>query len=380
MSVNCDNQFLSLAAPGVQQLQPYVPGKPVEELERELGISGSIKLASNENPLGPSKKAIEAAASALPGVNYYPDGGGYKLRQALANKHQVGIDGITLGNGSNDILELVARAFLSPAHSAVFSQYAFAVYPIVTQAIGARANIAAAYAADHVDMPYGHDLDAMLAAIDDTTRVLFIANPNNPTGTWLQAAALSEFLQKVPAHVIVVLDEAYYEYMPDQLKPDSNALLQQFDNLIVSRTFSKMYGLAGLRIGYSVSHPQVADLLNRVRQPFNANLLAQAAALAALGDAAHVAASVQLNNQGLQQLADGFSDMGLDHIPSIGNFITVDVKRDALQVYQDLLHEGVIVRPVANYQLPQHLRITVGTEAQNSRVLEALRKVLNPAA
>ncbi len=377
MSVNSDNRFLSLAAPGVQQLQPYVPGKPVEELERELGISGSIKLASNENPLGPSKKAIEAATSVLPGVNYYPDGGAYKLRQALANKHKVNINGITLGNGSNDILELVARAFLSPQHSAVFSQYAFAVYPIVTQAIGARANIAAAYAADHADMPYGHDLDALLDAIDNTTRVLFIANPNNPTGTWLETAALTKFLQKVPAHVMVVLDEAYYEYMPDELKPDSNALLQQFDNLIVSRTFSKMYGLAGLRIGYSVSHPQVADLLNRVRQPFNANMLAQAAALAALDDETHVTASAQLNNQGLQQLADGFSAMGLSYIPSIGNFITVDVKRDALQVYQDLLHEGVIVRPVANYQLPQHLRITVGTEAQNTRVLAALHKVLN---
>ncbi len=380
MSVNSDNRFLSLAAPGVQQLQPYVPGKPVEELERELGISGSIKLASNENPLGPSKKAIAAAASVLPGVNYYPDGGGYKLRQALANKHQVNLNAITLGNGSNDVLELVARAFLSPQHSAVFSQYAFAVYPIVTQAIGARANIAAAYAADHADMPYGHDLDALLGEIDDSTRVLFIANPNNPTGTWLQISALTEFLQKVPAHVMVVLDEAYYEYMPDELKPDSNALLKQFDNLIISRTFSKMYGLAGLRIGYSVSNPQVADLLNRVRQPFNANLVAQAAALAALDDDAHVAASVQLNNQGLQQLADGFSALGLSYIPSIGNFITVDVKRDALQVYQDLLHEGVIVRPLANYQLPQHLRITVGTEAQNSRVLEALPKVLNSAA
>lgn len=378
MSVICDNQFVSLAAPGVQQLQPYVPGKPVEELERELGISGSIKLASNENPLGPSKKAIEAAASMLPSINYYPDGGGYKLRQALANKHQVNINAVTLGNGSNDILELVARAFLSPQHSAVFSQYAFAVYPIVTQAIGAHANIAAAYSADHVDMPYGHDLEALLAAIDDSTRVLFIANPNNPTGTWLQTAALTDFLQKVPPYVMVVLDEAYYEYMPDELKPDSNALLQQFDNLIVSRTFSKMYGLAGLRIGYSVSHPQVADLLNRVRQPFNANMLAQAAALAALDDEAHVEASVQLNKQGLQQLVDGFVAMDLSHIPSIGNFITVDVQRDASQVYQDLLHQGVIVRPVGNYQLPQHLRITVGTEAQNSRVLAALRKVLNP--
>ncbi len=376
MSEDSSNKFMQLAAPGVQQLKPYLPGKPVEELERELGISNSIKLASNENPLGPSPKAVAAASKVIDKVHFYPDGAGFKLSEALADKHDVPIKSITLGNGSNDILELIARAFLSPDHSSVFSQYAFAVYPIVTQAIGATANVAKAYPADHYGMPYGHNLDAMLTAIDHSTRVVFIANPNNPTGTWLEVDALTEFLNKVPDDVIVVLDEAYYEYMPEQLKPDSNVLLKQFDNLVVSRTFSKLYGLAGLRIGYSVSHPHVADLLNRVRQPFNANLVAQEAAFAALSDEEHVTRSIQLNTQGLEQLADGFTQQGLSFIPSIGNFITVNVKVDAVSAYEALLHEGVIVRPVANYQLPQHLRITVGTEEQNVRVLNALKKVL----
>jgi len=370
------NKFLSLAAPGVQQLKPYLPGKPVEELERELGISDSIKLASNENPLGPGPKAIAAAKSVVSKVNLYPDGAGFKLSQALAKKHNTLIGSITLGNGSNDVLELIARAFLTAEHSAVFSEYAFAVYPIVTQAIGAKANIARAYPADHPSMPYGHDLDALLKAIDDTTRIVFIANPNNPTGTWLDIEALSNFLNKVSENVIVVLDEAYYEYMPDELKPDSNSLHKQFDNLILTRTFSKMYGLAGLRIGYSVSHPDVADLLNRVRQPFNANLIAQEAALASLDDTQHIADSVALNDAGLRQLTEGFTQLGLTAIPSIGNFISVDIQQEALPVYNALLHEGIIVRPLANYQLPNHLRITVGTEKQNTRALTALAKVL----
>jgi len=370
------NKFLALAAPGVQKLQPYLPGKPIDELERELGIRNSIKLASNENPLGPSSKAVDAAKSVIGEVNLYPDGSGFKLSEALAKKHATSIDSITLGNGSNDVLELIARAFLTSEHSAVFSQYAFAVYPIVTQAIGAKANIALAYPADHPAMPYGHDLDAIYNAIDDSSRVVFIANPNNPTGTWLELDALTDFLNKVPDTVIVVLDEAYYEYMPDELKPDSSGLLKQFDNLILTRTFSKMYGLAGLRIGYSVSHPDVANMINRVRQPFNANLIAQEAALASLSDDLHVTNSITSNNLGLKQLADGFSELGLTSIPSIGNFITVDVMQNAMPVYEALLREGVIVRPVANYQLPNHLRITVGTESQNARALSALAKVL----
>ena len=370
------NKFLALAAPGVQKLQPYLPGKPIDELERELGIRNSIKLASNENPLGPSSKAVDAAKSVIGEVNLYPDGSGFKLSEALAKKHATSIDSITLGNGSNDVLELIARAFLTSEQSAVFSQYAFAVYPIVTQAIGAKANIALAYPADHPAMPYGHDLDAIYNAIDDSSRVVFIANPNNPTGTWLELDALTDFLNKVPDTVIVVLDEAYYEYMPDELKPDSSGLLKQFDNLILTRTFSKMYGLAGLRIGYSVSHPDVANMINRVRQPFNANLIAQEAALASLSDDLHVTNSITSNNLGLKQLADGFSELGLTSIPSIGNFITVDVMQNAMPVYEALLREGVIVRPVANYQLPNHLRITVGTESQNARALSALAKVL----
>ena len=370
------NKFLALAAPGVQQLQPYLPGKPIDELERELGISNSIKLASNENPLGPSLKAVEASKLVVGEVNLYPDGAGFKLSDALAKKHATNIDSITLGNGSNDVLELIARAFLTTEHSAVFSQYAFAVYPIVTQAIGAKANVAKAYHAEHPTMPYGHDLDALYKAIDSTTRIVFLANPNNPTGTWLDIKALTTFLNKVPDTVIVVLDEAYYEYMPDDLKPDSNGLLKQFDNLILTRTFSKMYGLAGLRIGYSVSHPDVADIINRVRQPFNANLIAQEAALASLSDEQHVTKSIASNTLGLKQLADGFTKLGLKNIPSIGNFITVDVQQNAMSIYDALLHEGVIVRPVANYQLPNHLRITVGTEAQNERALCALAKVL----
>jgi len=368
-------KFISIAAPGVQQLKPYLPGKPVEELERELGISGSIKLASNENPLGPSPEAVKATEKVLKKVNYYPDGAGFKLSEALAEKHHVDASWITLGNGSNDVLELIARAFLTSSHSSVMSEYAFAVYPIVTQAIGARSIVAKAYAKDH-SMQYGHDLNAMFESIDETTRIVFIANPNNPTGTWLDVNALSEFLKKVPPTVIVVLDEAYYEYMPEDLKPDSNALLKQFNNLVLTRTFSKMFGLAGMRIGYSVSNPEIADLLNRVRQPFNANLLAQEAALASLNDKEHIKSSIELNNAGLQQLSAGFQVLGLDFIPSIGNFITVDVNREASKVYDALLRQGVIVRPVANYNLPNHLRITVGTSDQNLRVLDSLKKVL----
>ena len=368
--------FQSLAVPGVQQLKPYLPGKPIEELERELGIANSIKLASNENPLGPSPLALDAARQVMGEINFYPDGGGHKLAQALAEKHQVDASCITLGNGSNDVLELIARAFLSPCLSAVYSEYAFAVYPIVTQAVGAEHKVASALPADHATMPYGHDLSAMADQVATNTRVIFLANPNNPTGTWLDVAELEAFIAAQSEDVIVVLDEAYYEYMPDALKPDSNAWLQRYPNLIITRTFSKIYGLAGLRIGYGVSHPDVADLLNRVRQPFNTNLPAQAAALAALGDNAHLQNSIRLNTEGLQQLSDGMESLGLSAIPSIGNFITVDMGRDAAPIYNALLHQGVIVRPLANYQMPRHLRISIGTAKQNQRLLDSLKVVL----
>ncbi|VAW68007.1 Biosynthetic Aromatic amino acid aminotransferase beta [hydrothermal vent metagenome] len=370
------NQFLKNAVPGVQKITPYQPGKPVEELERELGISNAIKLASNENPLGPSLRAVEAARAVAGDINYYPDGGGHKLTHALAKKHNLNPLCITLGNGSNDILELIGRAFLSPAHSAVYSEYSFAVYPLVVQSTGAEARIAKAFPSDHPQMPYGHDLDAIYKQIKTSTRVVFIANPNNPTGTWMDLNALGQFLSKVANNVLVVLDEAYFEYMPDDLKPDTARLLAENKNLVITRTFSKIYGLAGLRIGYSMSHPDIADILNRVRQPFNTNMLAQAAALAAIDDASHIENSVKVNSSGLKQYAKAFQGMGLTYIPSIANFIAVNLNKTAMPVYQLLLNEGVIVRPVASYDMPDYLRITVGTEEQNNRVLKSLDKVL----
>lgn len=370
------NNFLKNAVPGVQQLHPYQPGKPVEELERELGISNAIKLASNENPLGPSVCAVNAAKAVIGDINYYPDGAGHKLSHALADKHKVTADCITLGNGSNDILELIGRAFLAPCNSAVYSEYSFAVYPLVVQAVGAEARVAKALPADNPVMPYGHDLQAIFDQITTSTRVVFIANPNNPTGTWLKLDDLNDFLGKVEPDVLVVLDEAYFEYMPDDLKPDTQVLLNQYKNLIVTRTFSKIYGLAGLRIGYSISHPDVADILNRVRQPFNTNMPAQAAALAAIDDENHVTNSASINASGLKQYAKAFEELGLNYIPSIANFIAVDVNKLAMPVYDALLREGVIVRPVASYNMPQHLRITVGTKEQNERVLAALQKVM----
>jgi len=368
--------FLELATAGVQKLTPYQPGKPVEELERELGISDSIKLASNENPLGPSRLALDAIKKNISSINYYPDGGGYALSDKLAQKHQVDTSNITLGNGSNDILELVTRAFLTPQHSAVFSEHSFAVYPIVVQAVGAKANVAKAYPEDHESMPLGHDPDALLAQIDDTTRIVFIANPNNPTGTWLTPDALENLFNKIAQNVIIVLDLAYTEYMDEQIKPPINKWLQKFPNLVVTQTFSKVYALAGLRIGYSISNPEIADVLNRVRQPFNTNLLAQAAAIASLDDSEHVAKSVLMNNTGKTYLQNAFAEMNLDYLPTMGNFISVNVRQDGLTLYQKLLEQGVIVRPVANYDMPEYLRITIGTQQQNERFIETLKQCL----
>jgi len=249
--------FLELATVGVQQLTPYQPGKPVEELERELGITNSIKLASNENPLGPSPSALDAISKRAVSINYYPDGGGFALSKLLADKHQVDTDCITLGNGSNDILELVTRAFLTPQHSAVFSEHSFAVYPIVVQAVGAKANVAEAFPETHDSMPLGHDPDALLQQIDESTRIIFIANPNNPTGTWLSPDVLEFLFNKIPENVIIVLDLAYTEYMDEAVKPPITQWLKQFPNLLITQTFSKVYALAGLRIGYSVSNPEI---------------------------------------------------------------------------------------------------------------------------
>jgi histidinol-phosphate aminotransferase len=363
------NPFLELAAPGIGALKPYLPGKPISELERELGISDSIKLASNENPLGVSERVIEAIADCASELSRYPDGGGFQLRQRLAQKHGVGADCITLGNGSNDVLDMVARVFLSPHAESLFSQYAFAVYPISSQAAGAKLVVAPAKA-------YGHDLESMLRMVTPRTRVIWIANPNNPTGTWLREGELLDFLGQLPDHLVVVLDEAYVEYVQESEYSDATAWLQRFPNLIVTRTFSKAYGLAALRIGYGISNPAIADLLNRVRQPFNVNTLAQSAALAALEDQAFIQRSIELNNLGMQQYRQGFERLRLDYIPSVANFITVDVAEDASRIDQALLREGCITRPIANYGLPHHLRISIGLEAENDRLLRALEKVL----
>lgn len=363
--------FLALAQPGVQQLSPYVPGKPVDELARELDIDPAtiVKLASNENPLGASPKALAAIQGELAELTRYPDGNGFALKSLLSSQCGVQLDQVTLGNGSNDILELVARAYLAPGLNAVFSEHAFAVYPIVTQAVGADAHVVPA-------KDWGHDLQAMLKAIDNNTRVVFIANPNNPTGTWFDANALNEFLQDVPERVLVVLDEAYIEYAEGGELPDGLEFLSAYPNLLVSRTFSKAYGLAALRVGYALSSAVVADILNRVRQPFNVNSFALAAACAALQDADYLAESRRLNDAGMHQLQEGFRELGLGWIPSRGNFIALHLGQLAAPVYQGLLREGVIVRPVANYGMPNHLRITIGLPAENARLLEALAKVL----
>jgi len=363
--------FLALAQPGVQKLSPYVPGKPVDELARELNLDPAqiIKLASNENPLGASPKALAAIRDELAELTRYPDGNGFELKQRLAERCGVKASQVTLGNGSNDILELVARAYLAPGLNAVFSEYAFAIYPIVTQAVGADARVAPA-------KDWGHDLSAMLAAIDSNTRVVFIANPNNPTGTWFGPDALAEFLAVVPKNVLVVLDEAYIEYAEGADLPDGLNYLADFPNLLVSRTFSKAYGLASLRVGYGLSSPQVADVLNRVRQPFNVNSLALAAARAALDDVDYVQKSRQLNEVGMEQLEGGLRLLGLKWIPSKANFIAVDLEREGASVYQGLLREGVIVRPIGGYGMPNHLRVSVGLPAENTRFLEALAKVL----
>jgi histidinol-phosphate aminotransferase len=372
--MTCD--FLSLAAPGVRALQPYQPGKPESELRREYGLSDIVKLASNENPLGPSPRALSAVREALGDLARYPDGNGFELKAALSAKLGLSTAMLTLGNGSNDVLELVARAFLTPEHEAVFSEHAFAVYPIVTQAIGATARVAKARPPHH-QMPYGHDPTAMLESINDRTRVVFVANPNNPTGTWLKTAELQGLLEAVPERVIVVVDEAYFEYVEaDADCPNALRWLECFPNLVVTRTFSKAYGLAGLRVGYAVSHPQVADLLNRVREPFNVNSLALVAAAAALDDFGHLERSRAVNRAGMKQLRDACRRLGLSWLPSVGNFLCVDMARPGREVFLELLEHGVIARPLDNYGLPGFLRVSIGSEAENARLIEELGVVL----
>jgi histidinol-phosphate aminotransferase len=363
-----------LAAAPVQKIAPYIPGKPIDELEREYGVSNIIKLASNENPLGPGPLAVAAVAKTAGEIGLYPDGNGFELKQALAKRHQCAVDCITLGNGSNDVLMFLAEAYLTAATEAVYSQYSFAVYPIVVQATGATARVAPALAND-APMALGHDLQAMRDLVNAKTRLIFVANPNNPTGTWVDAQALKGFIASLPVTTLVAVDEAYIEYVTDSSFPNASHWLSEFPNLVVTRTFSKAFGLAGARVGYALSHPGVADMLNRVRQPFNVSSLALAAACAALKDVDHLGRSVNMNRDGLKQLAAGFDRLMVRHYPSAGNFILIDCGKPAAPIYEALLRAGIIVRPVGNYGLPNHLRITVGTQDQNSRLLAALAAI-----
>jgi histidinol-phosphate aminotransferase len=360
-----------LAPPYIRALATYQPGKPISELERELGLKDVIKLASNENPRGASPKALAAIREALSDIARYPDGNGYTLKRVLSSRHEIHPEQIVLGNGSNDVLELAARAFLAPGTQAVYSRHAFVVYRLATQACGAQG----------VEAPaknFGHDLDAMLQVTNAQTRIVFIANPNNPTGTLLSVPELQAFLQRLPQQVLVVLDEAYNEYLPDELKTPGVAWLKQFPNLIITRTFSKAYGLAGLRIGYAMAHAQVADLMNRVRQPFNVSSVSQAAAIAALDDQEFVTQSYQLNQRGMMQITQGFKRLGIRFISSYGNFVCF-FAGDAKALYQNLLRRGVIVRPIADYGMPEWLRVSIGLPEENEKFLKALQLVREAA-
>jgi histidinol-phosphate aminotransferase len=368
----------ALAVAAVRSLSPYVTGKPMSELSRELGLTDIVKLASNENPLGPSPLALAAMQQSLAECWLYPDGNGHELKVALARHHGVAPTQVTLGNGSNDLLVLLAEAFLTPQVSAVISQYAFAIYGLVVHATGAVAKVVPAHAEDSA-MPHGHDLKAMCAAVDDSTRLVYIANPNNPTGSWCPTADVCAFLDAVPRSTIVVLDEAYYEYARRFDCPNGIELVARYPNLVVLRTFSKAHALAGLRVGYGISHPDVADILNRVRQPFNVNLPALAAAEAALGDAQQAVRAVALVEAGMTYLQRELPPLGVKLFPSAGNFVLADVGASGLdgqQVFDRLLRQGVIVRPVGGYGLSRCIRITIGTPEQNERLVTSLRQCL----
>jgi histidinol-phosphate aminotransferase len=361
--------YADLAPTYIRAIAPYQPGKPIAELERELGISGIVKLASNENPLGCSPRALAAMQESLKTIALYPDGNGFELKDALKQRYGVAHAGIVLGNGSNDMLELAARAFLTIGDKAVYSAHAFAVYPLATQAVGATGISVPA-------IDFGHDLKAMLqAAVEQKAKLVFVANPNNPTGTFLQADELLQFMRALPANILVVLDEAYNEYLPQECRYDSVSWLQEFPNLIISRTFSKAYGLAGLRVGYALAHAQVADMLNRVRQPFNVNSVAQAAAAAALQDDDFVRRTNELNQRGMQQITAGLSRLGLSYIPSYGNFVSFRIG-GATAMYRRLLELGVIVRPISNYDMAEYLRVSIGLESENEKFLSALAQAL----
>ena len=357
-----------LINPGILNLKPYEPGKPVEDLERELGIKNAIKLSSNENPMGPSPLALKAVDNILSGLHRYPDGNALRLKEAISNENNVEIEQITVGNGSNDIIEFVVRSFLSTQDSAVFSKHAFAVYPLAVQTVGAQG----------IEVPakdWGHDLSAMNNSIQDNTKLIFIANPNNPTGTFIPRDEIISFLDKVSKDVIVLLDQAYFDYASYENNDVDFEFVNEFPNLIISRSFSKAYGLAGFRVGYSVSSREIADYLNRVRQPFNANSLALVAAEAALSDSDHMMRSLKMNSEQKMFLYKGLEDLGYQYIPSAGNFICFDCKQDAEKKYNELLQEGIIVRSMGVYKMPNHLRVTIGLPEENSVFLEKLTKL-----
>lgn len=330
-----------------------------------LDEASIVKLASNENPLGMSPLAREAMREVLEELGRYPDGNGFVLKQALARRYGVATDSLVLGNGSNDVLDIAARAFLAAGDEAVYSQHAFAVYPLAVQAIGARG----------VEVPataYGHDLDAMLRAVNSKTRIVFVANPNNPTGTFVPWSKVESFIAALPPHVLMVLDEAYNEYLPHDVRTDTIQWLPRYPNLVITRTFSKIYGLAGLRVGCAFASREVADLMNRVREPFNVNSMALAAAAAALDDADFIRRTFELNCAGMKQLTHGLTALRLDYIPSFGNFVSFRVA-DAAGVFQRLLQSGVIVRPIGGYGMPDYLRVSIGLQSENARFLESLR-------
>ncbi len=361
--------YCDLAPSYIRSIAPYQPGKPIAELERELGITGIVKLASNENPLGASPAAMAAMQEAIKSIALYPDGNGFDLKDALVKRYGVTHASITLGNGSNDLLELAARAFLAPGDKVVYSAHAFAVYALASQAVGATGISVPA-------IKFGHDLDAMRqAAQDNKAKIVFIANPNNPTGTFLTAQELQSFLRQLPANILVVLDEAYNEYLPEDKRYDSISWLKEFPNLIISRTFSKAYGLAGLRVGYAMAHEQVTDMMNRVRQPFNVNSVAQAAAVAALRDVSFVKRTFELNQRGMVQITEGLTKLGLEYIPSFGNFVAFRIG-GATAMYRRLLELGVIVRPIANYDMADWLRVSIGLESENAKFLTALKQAI----
>ncbi|WP_211474865.1 histidinol-phosphate transaminase [Collimonas humicola] len=358
----------------VRAIAPYQGGKPIAEVAREFGLDEAkiIKLASNENPLGMPESARLAMQKAVADISRYPDANGFDLKAAITAKYNVPAEWITLGNGSNDILELATHAFVQAGQAAMYAEYSFVVYALATQAVGARAIVVKA-------KDYGHDLEAMANAITADTKLIFIANPNNPTGSFIPAAELEAFLARVPPQIVVVLDEAYNEYLPPELQYESIAWVRKYPNLLVSRTMSKAYGLAGLRIGFGIAQPVITDLLNRIRQPFNVNSLAQAAAVAALNDTEFLQRSAQLNRDGYRQLTQTFDELGLEYVPSFGNFVMVKVGADegaGARVNLALLKQGIIVRPVANYGLPQWLRVTIGLPQENAAFIAALKKLL----